>query len=311
MIMETSSRVVHQTDTTPAMGKQRFMAVVSPRAGNFSRNVLQEIADIFAREGLAVDFYPINDTQQPEEQVAGALNQGYYSYLAVGGDGSVSLLASKLKGQPHRLGIIPTGTTNTIARVLGIPLSVRKAIALAASSSHIRAVDGLEINERVFLLNVSVGLSSISVDRVETKEKSKLGILAYALGVIRSRDKIRVLNFDLQIDGSPCKIRAIEVHVTNTGVIGLPRYRLYPDSRLDDGKAEVLILRQMSLKDISNAVLDILTRRERQAIQLVGQGKDILIQSRAPVEVQADGDIVRQTPVRIRVLCQAINFIVP
>lgn len=293
------------------MNKRDLFAVISEKGGNYHKGITRELSAAFAREGRTVTFCPLGEGTGLEEEVAQALKKGYHSFLAVGGDGTVNLLAGYLYGKSHRLGIVPAGTTNTLARVLGIPLSIKEAIEIAASSDKIRAVDGLEANGRLFVLNVSVGLTSISLDNIDSEQKSRWGVLAYILGIIRNSRRIKPRNFDIRIDGDYFNINAAELHVTNTGVLGTPRFRLYQDSLIDDGKAEVLILRHWSLIELFNMLLDALTHRESQAIRLVGQGRDILIQSKEPITIQADGDVQHKTPVRIKVLHRAINFIVP
>ncbi len=293
------------------VNSQDFFAVLTEKAGHFSQDITKQITEAFSYRGYTVQFCLYTDNQQLTKDLTEALNQGYQSFLAVGGDGTVNLVASMLWGKPHRLGIIPAGTTNTVARVLGIPLNIKESIELAASSEKIQSLDGLEVNGRVFLLNVSVGLSSIAISSVDSQKKTRFGILAYAIGGFSNIRRIRPRRFQVQVDGRTFNTRAVELHVTNTGIVGTPRFQMYPDSKTDDGRAEILTLRRWSIGELFNAALDVLTRRKRQAICLVTQGKDILIQSALPIEVQADGDILQQTPVRIRVLPQAIHFIVP
>jgi diacylglycerol kinase (ATP) len=292
------------------MDQNNFFAIVSSKAGKYNEDIRREISDVFSGAGLTVDFYSFTDKTKLADEIIQAQSKGYYSFLAIGGDGTVSLLASCLCGKPHRLGIIPAGTTNTLARVLNIPLVIKEAIELIATSRNIKSADGLKVNDRIFILNVSVGLSTVFIKNVDSKQKSKWGIGAYILGFIRNYNKIKARAYDLNIDGNNYHTKAVELHVTNTGVIGTPRFRIYPDSRIDDGKAEVLSMRHRSISEFFNVLLDILTRRKRQAIQMIGSGRDILIQSKSPIEVQGDGDILQKTPVKIQVQRQSINFIV-
>jgi YegS/Rv2252/BmrU family lipid kinase len=289
----------------------KFFAVISPKAGHYYENLSSDIETVFHRLGQTVSFYSFKEAPALAEQIKQAQNTGYNSFLAVGGDGTASLIASSLIGKPHRLGIIPVGTTNTIARILEIPLTTGDAIEIAAHSDNIRSVDGLEVDSRIFILNVSLGISSVSLDSVNADQKSKLGILAYAMGILRNSSGMKTQSYQIQVDGRTLDIRAVELHVTNTGVLRTPRFNIYQESRFDDGMAEILILRHWSLKEIFNAILDLLIQRKKQAIKMVARGENIIIRSQTPIAVQADGDIIRKTPVTIKVLPQAINFIVP
>ncbi|HEX2956961.1 MAG TPA: diacylglycerol kinase family protein [Chitinispirillaceae bacterium] len=293
------------------MDKNHFFAIISQQAGHYQKSLIPEISAVFQREGRIVDFYSYEDNVRLREVLNQAQNAGYYSFLVAGGDGTTGLVASSIFQRPHRLGIIPVGTTNTIARLLDIPLTIKSSIEVAACSENVRSVDGLGVDDRLFILNVSLGLTSISLDNVNAEHKSKFGILAYILGIVRNSNRIKTHKYQVWVDGKTFNTRAIELHVTNTGIIGMPRFSIYRESRFDDGIAEILMLRRWSIKEIFNAILDILVVRKRQAIRLIARGEEILIRSNVPVAVQADGDIIQNTPVKINVRHQAINFIVP
>jgi diacylglycerol kinase family enzyme len=190
-------------------------------------------------------------------------------------------------------------------------MSVKKAITLAATSKKTKAVDGMEVAGRIYLLNVSTGLSSISVDCLDAKQKAALGIASYVVGVAKASLKVSPGNYELKIDGSSLKTRAIEIHVTNTGILGTPQYHLLETSRIDDGKVEVLELSNLSPVTVTDAVLDVLLRRRKRAIHLIGEGSEIEIKSAVPKAVQGDGDIIGLTPATIKVRPRAIKFIVP
>ncbi len=285
--------------------------MVSKKAGHFRPDVCREMSREFAQAGTPLYFHYIEDDLETAEEIGRAVKAGCRNFLAVGGDGTVSLAASYLYGKPHRLGIIPAGTANTLARILRVPMNLKKAIKLAVGSKNTRAIDGMEVAGRIFLLNVSTGLSSISVDCLDAKQKAALGIASYVVGVAKASLKVSPGNYELKIDGRSLQTRAIEIHVTNTGILGTPQYHLLETSRIDDGKVEVLRLGNLSPVTVTDAVLDVLLRRRKRAIHLIGEGSAIEITSAVPRVVQGDGDIIGTTPVKIMVRPRAINFIVP
>jgi diacylglycerol kinase family enzyme len=292
------------------MGEQGFLALVSKKAGHYRPNVYREMSQAFARAGIPLRFHYVEDNSEAAEEVDRALKAGCQDFLAVGGDGTVSLAASYLYGKPHRLGIIPAGTANTLARILGVPMNIKKAIRLAATSRKMKPVDGMEVGGQIYLLNVSTGLSSISLDGLDVKQKAKAGMFSYVVGVARASLKVAPCDYELTIDGRACPVRAIEIHVTNTGVLGTLQYHLNETSRIDDGKVEVLGLSHLSPVTVVDAVLDVLMRRKKRAIRLIGVGSEITIHSAQVQAVQGDGDIIGPTPVKIKVRPRAINFIV-
>ena len=288
-----------------------FLALISKKAGHYRPNVCRDLTESFSKACIPLRFYYIEDEKELAGEIQAAYKAGCRDYLAVGGDGTVSLAASCLYGKPHRIAIIPAGTANTMARVLGIPMSAKKAIALAVSSKATRAVDGMEVGGRIYLLNVSAGLSSISLDCLNEKAKATVGMFSYVIGVARASLKAAPCNYEIVIDGKSLCSREVELHVTNIGVLGLPRYHIHETSRIDDGKVEVLGLSDLAPVTVIGAVLDVLLRRKKQAIRLIGEGSDIRISSIQKQIAQGDGDIIGPTPISIKVRSRAINFIVP
>jgi diacylglycerol kinase (ATP) len=289
----------------------KYLAVVSQKAGNYHPEACSWLKEAFACKGVELDFvYYGREVVDCRGRLRKAIDSGLCNIIAVGGDGTISLVASELYGKPHRLGIIPLGTANTLARLLKIPISTREAIQVVADSKQTKAIDGMEVDGRIFLMNVSLGISSISLEGVNDQMKSTLKVASYLVGTAKGAPRFVPRAYRMQIDNNPVHVRTVELHVTNTGVLGLPRYRVYENSKLDDGKLEVLVLRQATPWGILNAFLDLM-RKQKYEIKLLGQGSEIVIESPEPMVVQADGDIIKQTPVHIRVRPAAINFIVP
>ncbi|PPD57346.1 diacylglycerol/lipid kinase family protein [Dehalogenimonas etheniformans] len=294
------------------MEQSGFLALISKKAGHFRPNVCRDLTRAFSRAGIPLRFYYIEDEKELAGEIEAAYKAGCRYYLAVGGDGTISLVASCLYGKPHRLGIIPAGTANLMARVLGVNMSAKKAIKLAVSSTKTRTIDGMDVGGRIYLLNVSAGLSPISLDCLNEKTKATVGMFSYVIGVARASLKAVPCDYEITIDGRKVCGREIELHVTNLGVLGLPRYHIHETSHIDDGKVEVLGLSNLLPTTVIGAVLDVLLRRrKRRAIRFLGEGSEIVISSIAKQSVQGDGDIIGQTPLAIKVRPRAINFIVP
>ena len=80
-----------------------------------------------------------------------------------GGDGSIRTVASVLAETSVPLGVLPLGTLNHFVKDLGIPLPLEEAAATIAAG-HLRVVDLAEVNGRVFVNNVSLGLYAEEFD---------------------------------------------------------------------------------------------------------------------------------------------------
>lgn len=102
-----------------------------------------------------------------------AVRENYSVIAAGGGDGTVSLVASKLIGTETRLGVLPLGTLNHFAKDLRIPLDLEQA-AQTIIDGHVTRVDVGEVNGRIFINNSSLGLYP-SMVRHRERQQQRLG----------------------------------------------------------------------------------------------------------------------------------------
>ncbi|MFO7653696.1 MAG: diacylglycerol kinase family protein, partial [Candidatus Krumholzibacteriia bacterium] len=210
------------------------------------------------------------------------------------------------------LGIIPTGTGNLIARELGIPTGLDAAVALIAGTPRPRAVDAMRVGERVFVLNVSVGVSAEVVGDTSSKEKSRLGRLAYTWTTFRKLFHLEHRRFDIVVDGTAYQHRAVEVAILNCGKQANEFHPGGPEILIDDGHLDVYIVGAMRLRDVPRYLFSLVTRRPSASpLHVIAAKQRVTIRSTAPLEVQGDGDLFGTTPVEVELLPHAVTVLVP
>ena len=145
------------------------MLIANPRAGSVSRLKKEVIV-----KALAADFkLEVEDTEAREhatEIAEDAVDRDFDAVVALGGDGTINEVAQPLVGTEVALGVLPGGSTNVMARALGIPLDPVEATAFL--SDHLRTQRRRRIgvgcmNERYFLFSCGIGLDAEVVRRVE------------------------------------------------------------------------------------------------------------------------------------------------
>ena len=295
-----------------AIRRRRFFFAVNTSAGNYFKWLVQmRLGEFLTTEGVTGEIHYLTDTETLRARLDAAYDEGVRHFVAVGGDGTVSLVASQLHGKDCYVGIVPVGTTNMLAQLLGIPTGARRSLELLLGPHRVRSIDALDIAGRLFFLNASAGLSSFSISDLRTEEKTYLKLLAYVVTVVRSMRKAKTRRFHLTIDGCPCEVEAAELFVDNAGALWMPRLRT-SDAQLDDGRAEICYVNKGTPPELGNAVLDVLlVRKKRLSIRFIASAKTITVDCAEQIPVQADGDAVGYTPIDIRVIPAAANFIVP
>jgi diacylglycerol kinase family enzyme len=124
---------------------------------------------------------------------------------------------------------------------------------------------------------------------------------------------VRQRRFRLALDGEKSHPLATDIVFMNNAFVGLPRLRLGPEARLDDGVVEAYIFRARTLLDYIWLLGHILSGRQRRDRNLTWQQvtDSIHVDAIPPLPVQADGDPLGSTPVEIRVKPKAIRVMVP
>ena len=178
-----------------------------------------------------------------------AVDAGIDLVVVSGGDGTVSQAVTALNGTGIPLGILPAGTGNLMARDLGIPTNSEKALDLLAGEHRLLAMDLMQVGERCCALNVSIGFSAETMGTVEREQKKKLGFVAYLLNGFSNLAGSRLQRLSLTVDDLELQVRASEVMVGNTSLVGFRRMPRHLEIRPDDGAVDVIIARALTLWD--------------------------------------------------------------
>lgn len=288
--------------------------VLNPLAGEERVRAVRRIL----AESLAADDYAIHETDDGggvHEEVLQASREGYDVILAAGGDGTVSSVAAGLEGTDVPLGIIPLGTSNSLARELSIPLDVPGAVALALGENSRLRIDGMRADGRFCLLNVGIGLSPRIMRGAKPEEKRRLGRLAYVIAGAKALLGFQPTRFDIEMDGREMDCRAAEVLVLNSGTLSDPSLRWGSDIRIDDGRMDLCVIRAKSLPDYIPVGLHLLFGDSEangdSHVQCYAVTHRLTISTRDSQSVQGDGELIGRTPVTVELVPGAVDIIVP
>ncbi len=294
--------------------KLKTFVVMNPVAGQKEPGSVQEtLRSRLEDEQIPYEIYETTGKENLREVVERAVREGARRVLASGGDGTVSAVASGLVGRDAVFGIIPAGTWNALARNLDIPLDLQQALDLALGDFDLRSIDVLEVEGKFYVLNVSVGTGTIILDTIEREEIRKLGKFTFLWKGVLQVLGIPPHQYKVTLDGRTTYLRASELIVANSGVIGVKRMRLDPDIHIDDGKFSVCRIQARNLQDYMVLGYRMLTGGQRQdpRIDCWEADREVRIEARQRLAVQADGEMIGHLPVTVRLRPQALKVIVP
>jgi diacylglycerol kinase (ATP) len=294
--------------------KPKTYVVVNPVAGVSQPEAVREkIETAFQSRDIPFEIYETTGDEDLRQKVRNAVQQGFRLFVSAGGDGTLSGVIDGLVGTQIPLIILPTGTWNTVAQIMNIPLQIDPALELIFQEHTIRTVDALQVDQGFFILSVSAGVGSRTMEDVKREEKRHFGKLVDLWKGIKQLMEFRSYLFDIKIDGQPARFRASELMVANSASLSLKALQLDPSIRMDDGKLNVCRIYANTLGEYFRLAISMLRgdQKHNWNILCIEATKEVEIRCREKLPVQGDGDIIGRLPVTVKIYPKAVQIVTP
>ena len=286
---------------------KKAMLIINPTSGGEKALDYKEKLENKAKEYFEYVETKITEKAKDATAFAEEASKGNYEAVIVfGGDGTVNEVISGIAEKDYipKLGIIPGGTGNLITKLLEISQDIDEAID-QLDFNKTKSIDIGKANKSYFGYIFSVGSLPEAIHNVEIEDKTKYGVLAYAINTIKSVIKDEVFNIKIETENGSYEGEASQVLVL------LSNY--YADKKIfeenKDGYANILILKNASIISKISLIPDLLKDDivENDNIEYI-KAKDITISSDTKLESDIDGDQSDDLPVKITVLGNHIEI---
>lgn len=286
---------------------KKAMLIINPTSGGEKALDYKEKLDNKAKEYFEYVETKITEKAKDATAFAEEASKGNYEAVIVfGGDGTVNEVISGIAEKDYipKLGIIPGGTGNLITKLLEISHDIDEVID-QLDFNKTNSIDIGKANKSYFGYIFSVGSLPEAIHNVEIEDKTKYGVLAYAINTIKSVIKDEVFNIKIETENGNYEGEASQVLVL------LSNY--YADKKIfeenKDGYANILILKNASIISKISLIPDLLKGDivENDNIEYI-KAKDITISSDTKLESDIDGDQSDDLPVKITVLGNHIEI---
>lgn len=297
-----------------------WLAVLNPVSGG--GRALREhgrIEGLLAARGLRFRIAVSEYAGHVTGLVDAALAAGCRQVVVAGGDGSLHQAANAIlaqRGCPSHavtLAALPVGTGNDWVKTLAIPRDWERAVDLIAGTRR-RRIDAGRIDfddgrPSCHFMNVAgIGFDAEVVRRMPP---NKRGALAYLSGVLGTLAGYRPVSPSLSGD--------IEADAEELFVLFacLGRYcgggmHVAPSAQPDDGLFDVVRVRRLGrlevLANLRRLYDGTLPAHPKVAI---GPARRLRLQTPRPCAIQADGELVGETPATLSVLPGALTVVAP
>ena len=226
--------------------------------------------------------------------------------IAVGGDGTVKLVAEALLGTTIPLGIFPAGSANGMAKEFDIPADAEKALDIIVQGEE-KKIHLVKINEHICIHLGDIGFNAFVVKKFE--EENTRGMWGYfkaAWKVLWQHNRIDV---QIKLDGVQIKRDAAMVVIANgtkygNGVVINPLGTLY------DHFFEAVIIKKISFTEIFK--MRFFSNRLNDKKTEVLQTAHLQLTSKRHLHFQVDGEYIGRTNKLVaEIIPDAISVIVP
>lgn len=202
------------------------------------------IREYFKSLPQKIDFFILTGTDDAKSIKNAIEKSAPQKVIAVGGDGTVSLVAKQLLNSSIPMGILRAGSANGMATELDIPEDPKSQMDLIVNGKTSKC-DVIKINEKDICLHLSdFGLNARIVKYFD--KSSFRGMWAYGRVFLKILLQRKLFDAHIIADNLDLRIHAYMIVIANASKYGTGAV-INPDGKIDDGKFELVVVRKISL----------------------------------------------------------------
>lgn len=263
---------------------ERFLFVINPNSGSNSHDWESIIKAYFIHLNFEIELYFLTKNCN-----IATINDRLNSFsptqaIAVGGDGTVKLVAECIMQTSIILGILPGGSANGLAKELGIPEDPIKALNVIVHG-EIRKIHTTTVNDQLCIHLSDIGLNAYLMKKFESN--GIRGMWGYMIASIKVLLQNSLMDIEMLIDGEKIKLKAFMVVIANGTMYGTGAV-INPIGKLDDKYFEVIVMKKISFLEVFKMVVSHQSYDEEKT--KVYQTNSLTMKSRKKVHFQIDGE---------------------
>lgn len=193
--------------------------------------------------------------------------------FAIGGDGTVNTILQKIANTSINLLIIPAGTANDLAKEVGMDRTIKKIMKVFQHRTS-SEIDLIKVNDRFMATNGGIGCAADVALKINLYRENYIGFLnimknvganIYPLVFTKEMAFAKMKRYHLKLESPDLPlpnpiIKAPIVLVNNQSVLG-GKFKIAPETKNNDGKFNVTILKHKTKAALLNCSFNLLTGR--------------------------------------------------
>ena len=286
--------------------KFKILFIINPGSGNNSTDWATEINNYFAPLHHTIELYGLTkacNLQTIKEKIKLFSPQ---RVVAVGGDGTVKLVAECVLQTNMALGILPAGSANGLAKELGISNNPAQALAVLLDDHSIKT-HATQINNQLCIHLSDIGLNAYIVKEFE--DQPVRGMWGYAKAALKVLFKNPLMEVKMQINQKSILLKAEMDVIANATQYGSGAV-INPLGKLDDELFEVIVVKKISFYETFKMIFSHEPYNPDKTE--IFQTNQLVMKSKRKVHFQIDGEYLGKVKEINAVLVpSALEIIVP
>ncbi len=272
----------------PSSSRKEIIFIINPISGTKSKESLeQRIHQLMDESRFRVHTVLTEFPGHATRLAAEAAREGFAYVVAIGGDGTVNEVAQSLVYTNTALGIIPMGSGNGLARHLGIPVHLSKALQCIGHQRTV-VIDSCTLNDIPFFCTAGVGFDA-HVGHLFAQRKRR-GFGTYLQTSLREFFNYRPDTYAFTMEGQTERRKAFTITFANAAQYGNNAY-IAPQADIQDGMLDVTIIRPFPYPVFLDLGIRLFSKTLHSSAYVdIIRTNEVMLQGEAPLLIHLDGE---------------------
>lgn len=264
----------------------KLLFIINPGSGSHDINLKEVISSHFSSKEVSIELFDLPKDCSLEKIKQSITQANADRVVAVGGDGTLKLVAECLLNTDVPIGIIPAGSANGMAKELGIPTNIEEALDLVVNGKP-EKIHTVKLNDEICIHLSDLGFNAYLVKKFDTLPER--GMWGYAKATWHALWNHKRMQIELNIKGETFTSAAAMVAIANATMYGTG-LKINPDGKLDDELFEIIVVKDYSYLEILKIWFTKLPFNPKKIE--VFQTSKVKISSKHKAHFQIDGEYV-------------------
>ncbi|MBB2146067.1 diacylglycerol kinase family lipid kinase [Pedobacter sp. LMG 31464] len=283
---------------------QKLLFIVNPGSGNHTIDFKKEIKSFFKAKEETFEIYELPKDFAIVDLKETIKQSKADRVIAVGGDGTLKLVAECLLETGTPIGIIPAGSANGMAKELRIPLEIQESLTLTISGKP-KQIHAILINGELCIHLADIGFNAYLVKKFD--ELQERGMWTYAKATWHAFWYHRKMDVEFKIGKKLIKQKAAMVAIANATQYG-SGLQINPDGKLDDALFEIILVKEYAVMEILKIWISKLPWNPKKIESF--QVSSLKIITKHKVHFQVDGEYIgKVNEIEAKLISKAIYII--